>query len=312
MTGLSARAGTSRLPPLPGISLRRYDRGGGFRNAATLDPVTLLQNADHLLLYVHGYNNSRFQAVAAYDGFRVGITGLDTIGQAGVYWPGESMPRQLVESTAPGGFAVLKSLPSYTAQVPNAKTSADMIADRIMAEVRHRQAVFVRHPIRLRTLSISIVAHSLGCRVALELLDRFTGTMKTNLEFPLVALMAPAVPNGLVTRKGDLRKALEHPTNVIVYSSPNDEALGIAFRLFELPHLSLWQMFRGGNQAALGLTGAERTRNIHRRHGTGLHGDYWTSATIAGEVRSVLETGKVKSDAGRTLSIPERYVRLTR
>ncbi len=291
------------------MSVRRFARGNGFSNAATLNPRSLLQGEDNVLLYIHGYNNSTLQAANSYDSFRIRITPLKQVEQVGVYWPGESMPRRLTESADPGRLAIWFSLPTYTVQVTNAQTTARLLAACIRAEIEHRHAAFIYGRSPLRRLQISIVAHSLGCRVALELLSQFIGTFKSNLRFPLVALMAAAVPKGLVDRKGSLRQGLEHPDDVIVYSSPNDEALGFAFRLFQLPHLPLDQLFRSGSQQALGLSGSERTQNIHRRHGTRRHGDYWSSAAIAEEVQSAIATGRVRRDPERKLSTPERYVR---
>ena len=310
MTAAPANQTLAKLPPLASLTVRRSARGGGLRNSATLSPTALLQGADHVLLYIHGYNNSTLQAMSSYDSFRVGMTRLSNIEQVGVYWPGESMPRRSSEVAAPSRLSVLLSLPTYTLQIANARTSAEMLATRINAEVQHRKAAYIYAKAPLRKLSVSIVAHSLGCRVALELLGQFVRTPKLDLRFPLVALMAAAVPKRLVNRGGDLRKALEHPDDVIVYSSPNDWALGLAFKLSQFPDLPILRWFSRGSHSALGLAGSERTENIHRRHGNRGHSDYWGSKVIAAEVEGAISSGRVPRDLERRLSIPERYVRL--
>src|SRR6266851_7956041 len=94
-----------------------------------------------------------------------------------VYWQGY----------ASGGLAPGKTLSSpltYASQIPSAREAAEAL----------RRYIDQRSPTRFAP-QITLIAHSLGCRVALELLDSYARfPAKGTPEFPLMVLMAAAVP----------------------------------------------------------------------------------------------------------------------
>src|SRR5205823_1348216 len=118
---------------------------------------------------------------------------------------------------ARGGWLV--SGASYPWEIPSARTSAQRLADF------------------LGTLSgpegtpseVSVVAHSLGCRLALEALEE---VRRRGLAWPgvrFVAWMAPAVPTALVQAGAPLEAAARFPQTLAVFFSSQDNTLRRAF-----------------------------------------------------------------------------------
>lgn len=128
------------------------------------------------------------------------------------------------------------------------------------------------------------IAHSLGCRLVLEALDRLSPRDRSAL-LPRIQLflMAAAVPTERVAVGGELRDLARGCAAVDIYHSDQDEALGIAFRLGQ-------RLAEGRFSEAVGLRGAPAELWGDRRHDKTphRHGDYWTKDEVGYEIAGVL------------------------
>src|SRR5260370_28600472 len=173
MTIVLSKQGGGQLAPLPAINVRRFPRGEGLHEKAKLDPPTLIATAAKLLIFVHGYNNTRFEAEKSYGVFRSKLTKLPGFTQAGFYWPGDKMRRQVIELLPPPEWETWLSTFYYERQVDSAVRSGKLLANAVAAEIDHRRAqARIAGRLSAHSFEICIVAHSLGCRVTLEFLQR--------------------------------------------------------------------------------------------------------------------------------------------
>lgn len=165
-----------------------------------------------LVVLVHGYNNSQQEAEGAYHAFRRRelphltpgqfATLGDALGDA--FWPGD----------ADWGTVDKLDFLFYPTAVGVARTVAPAIATYLQS--------------RKDVLEVHFIAHSLGCRVALEVID----LLRTRADAPRigkVCLMAAAVPCFMVGRRGHLHAALQAPLETRVLHSRHDPVLATAF-----------------------------------------------------------------------------------
>ncbi len=157
------------------ISYRERDAGGEVRAAPQIDDEIALATAAHVVLLVHGYNNDRADAEAAYAGFHARQRELDGEGRyaigrvfAELYWPGDA-------AWGPVSFLF------YPWSIERAKLAAERLGDLLDARLGARGA------------RLEIVAHSMGARLALELL-RNLAARRSRLAAARIVLMAAAVP----------------------------------------------------------------------------------------------------------------------
>jgi pimeloyl-ACP methyl ester carboxylesterase len=155
------------------LSLRQQDVGGEVNTDPAVSDASLLNSAQHLVLLIHGYNNNLQDAVDAYNGFHARQKDLDSAARYGlgrtfveVYWPGD----------ADWGVA---SFLYYMGSIAHAKESAAALAHFLLNRVGGAR--------------IDIVAHSMGCRVAFELLYALD-TQQASLNIGRIVCMAGAVP----------------------------------------------------------------------------------------------------------------------
>lgn len=157
------------------LSYRERDVGGEVRAAPAVSDPGGFVSARHLVLLVHGYNNDRAGAEDAYRGFHARQRELDPDGRYGLgrvfaelYWPGD----------ADWGIA---SFLFYPQSIGRAKTTAERLAQFLDAQLGAGGA------------RLDIVAHSMGCRLALEVL-RELEVRASPLAAARIVLMAAAVP----------------------------------------------------------------------------------------------------------------------
>ena len=133
-------------------------------------------------------------------------------------------------------------------------------------------------------IQIDIVAHSLGCRVILEVMNKLAAEKQTlSAVFRGVCLMAAAVPLYMVDDGGHLRSGAELPTRLLVLHSYDDWVLAATFPLGQT--LGGEGFFPG----ALGRYGAPT--GLPRPGGKLMslgHTQYWKSESISSEVASFL------------------------
>jgi hypothetical protein len=132
-------------------------------------------------------------------------------------------------------------------------------------------------------VEVTFVAHSLGCRLILEVLRSKLENHQNNWQVRLVFLMAAAVPVRLVEYDERLCRAAITPTASHVAYSPRDIVLQGPFRV--------GQKFEPGSglvPSAVGSWGEPMelwTRRIGTRNG---HGDYFTDPRTARHLADAL------------------------
>ena len=123
---------------------------------------------------------------------------------------------------------------------------------------------------------MSIVGHSLGCRLVLEMLGRLA---PVNLQLDVIALMAAAVPTERVEAGGPLAGTAARPVIMRKFFSEQDAVLQLGFPPGQQsafmqgidPSPGLEAVGRHGNPGSFGAP--ELT--------TDGHGDYWADARVA-------------------------------
>jgi pimeloyl-ACP methyl ester carboxylesterase len=204
------------MPPetdffFPHISFREQASGGGIRRIPEITPEAL--NGGRIILLIHGYNNDQHDTTAAYRGMfalqaqQGGLPGKIV----GVYWPGDNWEN----------FAF------YMQSIGHAVDTAGLLA----AVIRDAAKKF-------GILNLSIVSHSMGGRLAFELLRQLQNG-HDGIVIERLALMAAAVATFALqppspSRARPLRAAFDtyRPTPALLsLFSPDDPVLSRAFPL---------------------------------------------------------------------------------
>lgn len=252
---------TRGLPRTFELSVRVPGSGGDVA-PAVIDPNNALKNSGsrHILLLVHGYNNSHDEAETSYQTFIGNIrdrlddsrAAPDAI--ASFHWPGD-------EST------VFGTTVGYPFDINHARDAASRLATFLVD-------VALRAPPSLR---VTMVGHSMGCRLILEAL----GTLARARNAPgieLVGLMAAASPVDFVKRTGRLFNTGKPPRRMLKFFSEQDMVLQTGFPLGQF--LAYQYKIEDDNyDEAVGRHGHpdEYGRGIQTRNG---HSDYWKDQTI--------------------------------
>ena len=164
------------------------------------------------MVFVHGYNNSRSAANGSFEGF---VNALETASGRGmlpwpvfgVQWPGDE-PNAAISAA------------SYPLKIKIAQRAAEKIFEYLTGMFGPGGAPVILH----------FVAHSLGCRLTLELLEKLArGNPGANVIISSVTLMAAAVPVGKAEADGRLRRGAESAERVCVLHSTGDAVLHWAF-----------------------------------------------------------------------------------
>lgn len=222
----------------------------------------------HAMIFVHGYNTNEERATDAYAAMIQSLRDVlssecagappGDIGIAKFFWPGD---------IDLGRFSGI----SYPMEIDTAEKSARRLGD------------FLSGPSGLD--EVSIIGHSLGCRLVLELLHLVR--KPTWARFPRVRwalLAAGAVPMEALVPDARLRDtAPVERDRVRVRFSPDD---GVLKWLFPIGQLLAGEP----SSEALGLYGCPRSWSgtAARLHGAG-HGDYWGHADVASDMLRALE-----------------------
>jgi pimeloyl-ACP methyl ester carboxylesterase len=207
------------LEPTARLSFRQRPQGGEVKPEPSEPEYRQLTGRRHLLLLIHGYNNDLKASEGAYRGFEALQRELaklddDTPVASGrlvqIYWPGDA------------DWGVVSPL-FYPWSIDRARRTAVALSDTLARAAResgHKQ--------------VDIVAHSMGCRLALELLKALRGT--GDITVGHVVLMAGAVPTFMLEPRPDrheLRDAFDKvlsDAGLSLYSS-SDVVLAFAFPL---------------------------------------------------------------------------------
>ena len=229
-----------------------------------------------IVVLIHGYNNTRASAADSYAGFDAHLAPLDALAfwpLAHFFWPGDK----------PWGAL---SRASYPVEIGAARRAAREL--RLFLATLHGPAG--------APVEIAFVAHSLGARLLLELLEdaRVNGGAP---HVPIAALMAAAVPVSRVEPAGELRAAASLPDRIVVFHSEEDAVLKWAFGFGQLA------AGEGFASRAVGRFGEPRRGlwavSVPTRHG---HGDYWDSRACAEEVARQLGATPAREVSARALA----------
>jgi len=207
---------------LHNLSVRTRPAGGAVADAVRSCPRGFPAGYRRIVLFVHGYNVPASAADASYKSFTDRLVQIYGVGNVlvldlltGFYCPGDV-------SLGPLSFA------SYPWEIATAKASATRLAD-FVATLSGPSGSF---------LDLDVVAHSLGCRVALEtmlgLVPRLPGL---RIRLNVVCLMAGAVPVDQLLPGGRLAPAAAIPAvvrHLVVLHSTGDSVLHYAFPPGEL------------------------------------------------------------------------------
>jgi len=240
-----------------------------------------------VILLLHGYANTVDDARGSYEAFegnfvrqQPSIGGSDLPNIFRMYWPGDSV--------------LMKPLyyASYPADIGVAKRSAIPIE----AYLRNLP------PPPSGAIEVFLIAHSLGNRVLLELLDRFTGGNRlAKLQFRGIVLLAGAVPVAKVRFGGPLHDAASLAERRVALHSRSDMVLLLAFppgEIFGGDALPLpwdWPEAIGRNGSP--LTNWTFQESVYKTvDGSGYgHSDYWPGIEVSEPVAQVLGSPAARS-----------------
>ena len=204
------------------------DRGLREADGEGLPEFSSQTRGREILVLLHGYNNSRSVGRASLVRFArfleaAGVTAL----MVAVLWPGDGWAKAL----------------TYPFEGRDADDSADALVVWLRTHVDG-------------SARVSLVAHSLGCRVAMLTAQRFAEWAGPGIAtLGRVCLMAPAIDNDCLGRAGSTcyRAGTLAAEQLAVLASADDRVLKYAYPLGDLAQTILFFGDRWGT--ALGRTG---------------------------------------------------------
>lgn len=245
------------------LTARAQPSGGGLSptvvSGSTLGPA----GRHRVLLLFHGYANSVDAARTSYSLFLDNFAKQFSEGKSFLanvfkfYWPGDE--RELILSLA-----------SYSFQIAHARDSGKLLAGYLAALPTSPTG----------STDFYLIAHSLGNRVILELLQEIIGLeadgkTRAGLNFTGIFMMAAAVPVAQVEKSGELHGPSVLARRRWVLYSPSD----LALRFFPIGETF---GFDGLNPQAVGRFGEPLAQwtmpQIMPGYG---HSDYWPKETTS-------------------------------
>lgn len=256
------------LPLSPGELSVRSDVAGGVVLAQVEGSIGAC--GSQLVFLFHGYNDSFAVARQSYAAFLQNFPALGNPltdkwkpAMHACYWPGD-------KSWGPVSFA------SYAIELKPARDSAKTFADFLE-----------QLPAPAGVLDVYFIAHSLGNRVVLELLNALQSA-KAAIQFKGFCMMAAATPVTLVETNGYLFRASKLSTTRRALYSKADTVLHFAFPLGETAALE------GFFPTAIGRFGQPQSNwttqaEMFTTAGPGYkHGDYWSDANTIPQISAFL------------------------
>jgi len=206
------------------LDLRSAPQGGAVVPARlTLAAPTfdVLQHCAEIVFLVHGFNVSRQAGTVALEALAANLPALGAGAAVAVLWPGDSAIGPL----------------SYPFETDKADDSAVELAKFIADSLPQKPR-------------LSLVGHSLGCRVVMETVRQL---WIRDIAVTQVCLMAAAIDNDSRAASAEYREAAAYAGNVCVLYSPADQVLQYAYPLGNL--LSAFLHWNATTDGALGYTG---------------------------------------------------------
>lgn len=242
--------------------MRTAVAGGPPRSDVKPNRKVKLRQHDEIVLFIHGFNVDSHAGREAYSTFQENLSESRRAAIFWVLWPGD----QFVDDKA--------SALAYSWMPRRAEDCALMLAKFLSGS---------SEGVRDRKQKVYIVAHSLGCRLALEMV-RNLSVNAHRFDVRLVALMAAAVPVYMV-KQGQRLSLLDYGgAKTRILFSKRDAVLKYVFRLgqrFESSSPGNWLFGRH----ALGRKGLPTNFASNRRiseEETRLgHGEYWANVPVA-------------------------------
>ena len=288
------------------ISLRSAIVGGTVRDKPEVSPPELFRDARRLIVFVHGFNVTKEDADASYDAFESGMSRDSRQEIVRLYWPGDSSTRGDSARGEQGLLTRIISPLSYALKPKRALQSSQKLRQLLMEafEARAKRR-------RNDKLELCFVAHSLGCRLTLEGLERAIIAKGSIADFPLVVLMAAAVPLYAVTGEEAFAELMKDLPKVWVLHSRRDATLRRWFRPGQLFERAAFPDFRLSVRGALGRRGMQGSASIKVLEGIWDHSDYWPDRDIAEAIDVELGGTRPEHHVFENLSrkVAERAVR---
>jgi len=254
------------------ISLRVDPVGGPVRDKADSEVVRAVADAlgggtlRGLVVLVHGYNNTFDDAKTAFSAFRdrerelaqlpINRPLADNRIFLEIYWPGDA------------DWGILSFL-FYMGSLENARKTADRLAPAF-AELAKGAPM---------PLEIDVVAHSMGCRLSLELIKLLVAV--PNVQLTHVVLMAGAVSTFMLEPAPDNQRLRQ------AYDAMLGGGGGLAKSLYSPADAVLTFAFPIGQTLASGDEGTCPTALGH---------EYWASPTVPGNLDQYEVQGAGHSD----------------
>jgi hypothetical protein len=254
------------------LSVRMRPRGGDVHHTVMDRDGLEHSGARHILLLIHGFNNTEDDAADAYGKFframeqalKKSHVAPDAV--ARFFWPGDL-------AVSPFRFAPLDAV-GYPKDIEQAFASAASLA-------RYLEGLPRPGP-DAASLKLSLVGHSLGCRVVLHTLQNVAPALRPDIVF--IGLMAAAVGVGLAGTGTPYARFASPREKLVKYTSTRDLVLFGAFPAGQAAafatgvegELHREAIGRNGNPQSFGV-------DVRTVHG---HGDYWPDDAIA---RGVVE-----------------------
>lgn len=267
----------------PSLSLRTQPSAGGIAEAMAAKPTDPLATKRRVTLFIHGFNVDEAAAREAYRAMRQSLPAHKRDDIVWLMWPGDMFDNSIA-SAAAYSF-ILDRIPACRVKTAEYLTAALSTNPHPEVELR-------------------VIAHSLGCRLTLEVLTLLRFFPKVKLEY--IALMAAAVPLYKVRAGGDLDIATFGGPKVDVFRSVADIVLMGAFgpgQRVESDGASSAVRHR----SALGLRGfgpdTLATLPTVTETPTNLgHGGYWGSKMVATKISRALPVTDRREVTLRTLT----------
>lgn len=274
----AARYNLARLK----LSVRTADpRGRDIAAAVQGDGLNEMRSRSfhHILFLIHGYNNSEQVAEDSYTLFTALLNehlrkhpfDIDAI--VNFHWPGNpTLDLKLLAPTIHYPYALL-----------NARRAAALLANFLSTLLRPGPAP--------TSLKVSLVGHSMGCRLVMELLR--TISEKQPPEFQCIGLMAAAVPVELVVAGSALFVPEPMNTRILKFFSPNDWVLRNFFPLGQK-----WSSLFSDNgqlverryyREAVGFDGNPERFAVNCPRRNNGHSDYWKDRKVVDKLLNKID-----------------------
>ncbi len=257
------------------LSVRTAEVGGRVAARVTESPPPSVQGRSRIVILLHGYNVTLEGARQRYAQFTDILVALHQPPTVSIWeplvrfhWPGDARPRFL-------------SAASYPFQIKDARKSADRLAS-FLADL---------HGPAGGPIQIDIVAHSLGCRTALETLERLLpARARPRVHLGILCLMAAAVQVNMLEPADPLGRALAAPRRQLILHSTGDRVLRFAFPLGQtLAGEGFFPKALGRFRPPPWVPGEKRALDELG------HGDYWSSERSVTHVARRLALGVLRS-----------------